>query len=127
MKQRTNSTQPRQVPVITGLGVVSPFGIGQAAFFRGLEAGLSAVGPLTVFDAQSFPVQVAAQVPVADVNAAWLSEQGVLLAPFARDRIERASQRWQATGALRDRKLGFGVLAALEAWHSAGLSREREV
>ncbi len=37
-------------PVITGLGLVSPFGAGREAFARGLAAGQSAIRELTLFE-----------------------------------------------------------------------------
>ncbi len=48
--------------VVTGLGVVSPVGSGLAAFWRNLTAGRSGVGPITLFDVQTFPVRIGGQV-----------------------------------------------------------------
>jgi 3-oxoacyl-[acyl-carrier-protein] synthase II len=48
--------------VITGLGVISPLGIGVEKSWEGLISGRSAVGPITCFDAANFPVSVAAEV-----------------------------------------------------------------
>ena len=52
----------RRRVVITGLGAVTPLGIGVKAFWQGLRAGALGVGPLTRFDAAPFPCQVAAEV-----------------------------------------------------------------
>jgi len=52
-----------RLPVITGLGVVSPFGLGADAFFQGLAEGRSAIGPIRSFDAATFPICVAGEVP----------------------------------------------------------------
>ena len=49
--------------VITGLGVVSPFGIGLEAFREGLVAGRSATRPISLFDPGDLPCRVAAEVP----------------------------------------------------------------
>jgi 3-oxoacyl-[acyl-carrier-protein] synthase II len=54
-----------RTPVITGVGVVSPFGVGWPAFAAGVRAGGTAVGPIRWFDASTFPVRVAAEVPAA--------------------------------------------------------------
>jgi 3-oxoacyl-[acyl-carrier-protein] synthase II len=48
--------------VITGLGVVSPIGIGKDAFWQSLIAGKSGVDYITAFDASSYPCQIAAEV-----------------------------------------------------------------
>lgn len=48
--------------VITGLGVVSPIGVGVDAFWQAALAGRSGVGPLTRFDAAEFRVKIAAEV-----------------------------------------------------------------
>ncbi|MBI2826003.1 MAG: beta-ketoacyl-[acyl-carrier-protein] synthase family protein [Planctomycetia bacterium] len=52
---------PREV-VITGLGVVSPIGIGNDAFWAALLAGASGVRPLTLFDTTGMPVSFGAEV-----------------------------------------------------------------
>lgn len=41
--------------VITGLGVVSPIGIGKDAFWQNLIAGKSGVGYITAFDPSPYP------------------------------------------------------------------------
>ena len=48
--------------VITGLGIVSPIGIGREAFWASLLAGRSGVAPIASFDASSLPVRIAAEV-----------------------------------------------------------------
>lgn len=48
--------------VITGLGPVTPIGIGMDEFWAGLQSGQSAVGPITAFDPSPFRSQVAAEV-----------------------------------------------------------------
>lgn len=47
---------------ITGLGVVSPVGIGVEEFWNNLLAGKSGIGPITEFDASEFPVKIAGEV-----------------------------------------------------------------
>ena len=48
--------------VITGIGVLSPIGIGKEEFVHSLKAGTSGVGPITLFDASKFPTRIAAEV-----------------------------------------------------------------
>ena len=48
--------------VVTGLGIVSPVGIGVAEAWKNLLAGTSGVGPITKFDASALPTRIAAEV-----------------------------------------------------------------
>jgi 3-oxoacyl-[acyl-carrier-protein] synthase II len=48
--------------VITGIGAVTPIGIGVEALWQGLEARRSAVGPVTRFDPAPFRSRIAAEV-----------------------------------------------------------------
>ncbi|MBX3405444.1 MAG: hypothetical protein KF869_01665 [Phycisphaeraceae bacterium] len=49
--------------VITGLGVVSGFGVGADALWSGLCDGRTCLGPITRFDAAGFATRLAAQLP----------------------------------------------------------------
>jgi 3-oxoacyl-[acyl-carrier-protein] synthase II len=55
--------------VVTGLGVVSPIGIGHDAFWSSLVAGRSGVGAITRFDASKYPTRMAAEVRDFDASA----------------------------------------------------------
>ena len=48
--------------VVTGVGVVSPIGVGMEAFEQALRGGRSGVGPITAFDCAGFETRIAAQV-----------------------------------------------------------------
>jgi 3-oxoacyl-[acyl-carrier-protein] synthase II len=48
--------------VITGLGVVSPIGIGSSRVWDNVLKGVSGVGPITRFDASLLPTRIAAEV-----------------------------------------------------------------
>ncbi len=48
--------------VVTGLGLVSPVGIGVEESWSALVAGKSGVAPITLFDASTFPTRIAAEV-----------------------------------------------------------------
>ena len=48
--------------VVTGIGMVSPLGLDTATTWKGLLAGCSGVGPLTLFDASQFSTRFAAEV-----------------------------------------------------------------
>ncbi|MGH2452507.1 MAG: beta-ketoacyl-ACP synthase II [bacterium] len=55
--------------VITGLGVVSPVGIGADRFWNSLMEGRSGVRRITAFDPSALPTQIAAEVPDFDPTA----------------------------------------------------------
>jgi 3-oxoacyl-[acyl-carrier-protein] synthase II len=52
--------------VVTGVGVVSPIGIGRETFWTNLLAGQTGIGPLTAFSASGLPSRLAAQIPNFD-------------------------------------------------------------
>jgi 3-oxoacyl-[acyl-carrier-protein] synthase II len=49
-------------PVITGIGVVAPNGIGKEEFWRNLEAGKNGIEPITGFSTRKLPVKIAGEV-----------------------------------------------------------------
>ena len=49
--------------VVSGLGVVSPYGAGTKTFWAGLAAGACAIRPVTLIDTEGFRSRVAAEVP----------------------------------------------------------------
>lgn len=57
--------------VITGMGVVSPLGIGKNAFCRGVMSGQSGVKRISRFDPSALPVQVAGEITDFD-EFAWI-------------------------------------------------------
>lgn len=46
---------------VTGVGIVSPIGVGRKAFWSSLLANESGVGPITLFDPEGFDVKIAAE------------------------------------------------------------------
>jgi 3-oxoacyl-[acyl-carrier-protein] synthase II len=64
-----NLRQPRRV-VITGLGCVTPLGVGREAFWAGLRRGESGIRRIEGFDVSDSPVRIAGQVRDFD----WESE-----------------------------------------------------
>jgi 3-oxoacyl-[acyl-carrier-protein] synthase II len=61
--------------VITGLGVVSPAGVGAAALAEAVLAGRSAVGPVSRFDASALPSRIAGEVRTFDPSEGIRKEQ----------------------------------------------------
>ena len=94
--------------VISGVGAVSPFGVGRDLFWDHIKRGCSATRAITDFDASSYACQVAAAVPPVSIEDA-VSLEGD-------DACDgRADPKRYSRAAL------FGVVAAREAWRDAGL------
>lgn len=68
--------------VVTGLGAVSPNGIGREEFWKATAAGVSGTGPITLFDASKLSCQVAAEVKGFDFDR--------YVAKKDKDRVQRA-------------------------------------
>ena len=60
--------RPMRRVVITGIGIVSPIGIGTKAFWESLLAGTVGVRRITQFDPSEFPSQVAGEVPAYKIG-----------------------------------------------------------
>ena len=54
--------------VITGIGVISPFGIGAGTFWNNLIAGRVGIRRITSYDPGGFPSQIAGEVPAYKIN-----------------------------------------------------------
>jgi 3-oxoacyl-(acyl-carrier-protein) synthase len=93
--------------VITGLGVVSPNGIGTEAFANAIRNGVSGIR----FDQQLADLQFSCQIAgKPEIPAALPLEY------FA----ELELRNFNSTGIL------YGVIAGIDAWKDAGLSTERD-
>ena len=94
--------------VITGIGVVSPFGVGRERYWDHISRGVSGTRAITQFDVSTYPCRVAAWVPPVSMDDA---------PPLDGDDEQdgRADPKRYSRAAL------FGVIAAREAWSDAGL------
>ena len=96
--------------VITGIGVVSPFGVGRERFWNHVSRGCSATRAITEFDASEFGCRVAAPVPNVTID-----DLPVLDGDDLWDPGYRADPKRYSRAAL------IGVIAAREAWVDAAL------
>jgi len=90
--------------VITGLGIVSPIGIGVDTFFKALQKGQSGVGRISLFDPSDYSVQIAAEVKDFKPEQ-YFDGKDV-------KRLDRVQQ--------------FALIAAKEAIENAGIILEKE-
>jgi 3-oxoacyl-[acyl-carrier-protein] synthase II len=96
--------------VITGIGVVSPFGVGRDRFWQYVSGGCSGTRAITEFDASDFACRVAAPVTGVTIDDVPTLEGDDLWDPGYRADPKRYS-----------RAALIGVIAAREAWADAGL------
>lgn len=89
----------RRRVVVTGLGIVSPVGLGVEEAWRAIVAGRSGIGPITRFDASGFASRIAGEVKNFDVSR-WLSA--------------KEARRY-------DTFIHFGLVATMEAIRDARL------
>jgi 3-oxoacyl-[acyl-carrier-protein] synthase II len=89
----------RRRVVVTGLGIISPVGIGVADAWDAILAARSGIGPITRFDASTFPSRIAGEVKNFDV-ARYLSA--------------KEARRY-------DTFVHYGLVATMEAVKDAGL------
>jgi 3-oxoacyl-[acyl-carrier-protein] synthase II len=94
---------------ITGIGVVSPFGVGREQFWQHTRRGRSATRAITEFDSSGFACQVAAPVPPVSIDDAVPIEERV------GEPAGRPDPRRYSKASL------IAVIAATEAWSDAGL------
>ena len=95
--------------IISGIGVVSPFGVGRERYWSAISRGCSGTKAITQFDASSYPCQVAAWVPPVSIEDAPALDGD-------EEQDGRADPKRYSRAAL------FGVIAAREAWRDAGLA-----
>jgi 3-oxoacyl-[acyl-carrier-protein] synthase II len=96
--------------VISGIGVVSPFGIGRQRFWDHVSRGCSGTRAISEFDTSSFACRVAASVSGVTVDD---------VPPIEGDDIWDPSYR--ADPKRYSRAALIAVIAAREAWRDAGL------
>lgn len=70
------SERMRRRVVVTGIGLVSPLGVGTDATWQGAVAGRSGIGPITLFDASRYSTRFAGEVPHFD-PLRWIDRKDV--------------------------------------------------
>ncbi|HEX6972755.1 MAG TPA: beta-ketoacyl-[acyl-carrier-protein] synthase family protein [Vicinamibacterales bacterium] len=96
---------------ITGIGAVSPYGVGRERFWTGVSRGCSATRAITDFDASAFACRVAAPVPHVTIDDAIALDR----VADGREPAGRPDPKRYSRASL------IAVIAATEAWADAGL------
>src|SRR5262245_14301030 len=108
MASMRQTAEPRIV--ITGIGVVSPFGVGRERCWEAVSRGCSGTRAITEFDASDLGCRVAA--PITNVS---IDDVPPLEGDDIWDPEYRADPKRYSRAAL------IGVIAAREAWADAGM------
>ncbi len=119
--------------VVTGIGLITPLGIGTDQTWDALINGKSGVGPITRFDASDQASQIAAEVK--DFNPEnWFEKKQVKnLDPFVQYAVAAADLAWKNSGlSITDENAnrvgvitgcGMGGLPTIEEYHEILLNR----
>jgi 3-oxoacyl-[acyl-carrier-protein] synthase II len=119
--------------VVTGLGLVSPVGIGVEESWSALLAGKSGIGPITLFDASTFPSRIAGEVKGFDPEQFMDRKEARRNDRFIQFAMAAAEQAWKDSGLDMSREdpervgaivgSGLGGLATIEDWHKVYLEK----
>jgi len=117
--------------VVTGLGAVTPLGVGAAATWEAALAGKSGVGPITRFDLTDFPTRIAAEVKGFDPEKFIDRKEIKRMDPFLHYAMAAAHMAMEDSGLVIGPELapragvymgsGLGGLSTLEKYHKAYL------
>ena len=86
--------------VVTGLGIISPVGNDVATAWNNVKNGVSGIGPVTHFDASTFPTRIAGEIRDFDPTQFVPAKDVKKMDPF----------------------IHYGVAASIQALNDAGLS-----
>jgi 3-oxoacyl-[acyl-carrier-protein] synthase II len=100
---------------ITGIGIVSPFGVGRDHYWEQVSRGVSGTRAIDEFDTSAFACQVAAPLPAISIEEAPAVLPALSVNGNGHGHDDRADPRRYSRASLA------GVIAAREAWSDAGL------
>jgi 3-oxoacyl-[acyl-carrier-protein] synthase II len=119
--------------VVTGLGVVSPIGIGKAAFLESIKAGRSGVGKVSYFDVSTYPCHIDAEVKGFQADQFMDRKKIKRMDPFAQFAMAAARMAVDDAGIDFSKEnlercgvivgSGIGGLQTIEAEHSVILEK----
>jgi 3-oxoacyl-[acyl-carrier-protein] synthase II len=119
---------------ITGIGVVSPLGIGRDEMWRSVVAGRSGAGPITLFDASDWPVRMACEARGFDPTdfidrkaARRMDRYAQLSVAAARLAVEDSGLEIDDDGAGIGATIGNGGSGTISREEQFALMRERGV
>lgn len=84
--------------VVTGMGTVNPLGCSIEEFWQNIKDGVVGIGPITKFDASTFPAQIAGEVKNFDPSDLLDRKQLRGMADFTKFAAHAAAQAWAQAG-----------------------------
>ncbi len=119
--------------VVTGVGLVTPLGIGSEPTWEALINGRSGVGLITRFDASAYASQIAAEVKGFDVESWFEKKQAKNVDHFVQYAVAAAEMAWQDSGLSITEEnsvrigvitgCGMGGLPTIEEYHQVVVER----
>lgn len=119
--------------VVTGIGLVTPLGIGTEQTWQALIRGQSGIGPIGRFDASDQASQIAAEVKGFDPEAWFEKKQVKNLDLFVQYAVAAADLAWKSSGlSITDDNInrvgvitgcGMGGLPTIEEYHGVLLNK----
>jgi len=114
--------------VVTGVGLICPVGNQVATAWAAVLAGQSGIGPVTRFDASSFPTRIAGEVKGFDVTQVMSAKEARHFDTFIHYGIAAGAEALRDSGLVIDEAIadragvvvgsGIGGLPLIEATHT---------
>lgn len=114
--------------VVTGIGLVTPVGIGTSETWQALVKGQGGIGPITRFDAAGYASQIAAEVKGFNPDLWFEKKQAKNLDLFVQYALAAADMAWKDSGlSITEEKAervgvitgcGMGGLPTIEEYHT---------
>ncbi len=130
---RSKGLRPERRVVITGIGLVTPLGIGRVVNWERLVQGRSGIGPITRFDTAKFPTRIAGEVrdfdPLAFIDRKEAKKMdrfiqlGLAAAQLAVDDAAIPPKLLASDRCGVHVGSGIGGIGTIEEWHSVLLER----
>ena len=119
--------------VVTGVGLVTPLGIGTEPTWEALINGCSGVGPITRFDVEGYASQIAAEIKGFNVEDWFEKKQAKNIDLFVQYAVAAAEMAWKDSGLSINEEnstrvgvitgCGMGGLPTIEQYHQVVMER----
>jgi len=119
--------------VVTGIGLITPLGIGTEQTWNALINGQSGIGPITRFDASDQASQIAAEVKDFDPEVWFEKKQAKNLDAFVQYAVAAADIAWKNSGlSINEENVdrvgvitgcGMGGLPTIEEYHGVMMNK----